>query len=766
MKPKTLVTLIALLAVCSVYVVVRHIGKTRKPDGEPTKNVFAEKPDEITRITVQPADGAKMVFAKRGDDWDLVGPIQAKADKWEVNSIANAMKDLTWSRKFNPSDENGLPDASTGLAAPLWTVTAVDKKGKSYVLQVGLAEALSNNERTYVRPPGDANTYVVGVDLISKLKKGLSDFRSKNILDLDRDKIASVRIRGRESYTVVRRGDDKWGFAPPVSARADKDKVNDLLGNFTYLSVERFVTDDATDLAAFGLDEAARQLVVTITMKPEKEDQPATASAPATKPAKPPKVYTLALSGKRGEKVYGILNEKGAIFDLKASKLDDMQPKLNDLRDKTVLELKSDDVVALDLSLPGGRVELKKVDDAWEMAAPRKGKANSSVVKDLIEKLTKLKADSFAETVTSADVYGLAAAGAITAHLKGTDQTVGLRIGKSTASGEMTFVQAAGATSVAVVPSGEVKELLGPPAGYIDPQLQKLPFEEKVTRLEVRRPAGTLKLQREEGEWKLTSPLKAKVKTSNVDDLVNVVRELKAEKVVAFGPGADKYVKAAGAIAVIAQTLTEPPELVSQPSTQPATQPASGPASRPKPEPKKATRRIKAVKLDDKAYGWVDGTETLVVGQIQDSVYKKLVSPLRDLKLLDIKPDDVKSVAVRYDSTDIELIREADGWRYKADPYVKIDADKVKTYLETFDGLEAEKWAAHSAPDAKKFGLDKPMVTVVVTPKKGEAVTIVVGGKVGDTEERYATITGVAGAAVLPSSKSDKLKTALKDLKK
>lgn len=763
MKPKTLVTLIALLAVFSAYVVVRHIGKTRKTDGEPTKNVFADKPDEITRITVQPADGVKMVFAKRGDDWDIVEPVQAKADKWEVNSIANAMKDLTWTRKFDPSGEDGLPDATTGLAGPLWTVTAVDKKGKSHVLQVGLAEALSNNARTYVRPPGDANTYVVGVDFLSKLKKGLSDFRSKNILDLDRDKIASVRVRGRENYTVVRREDDKWGFAPPISARADKDKVNDLLGNFTYLNAERFVTDAATDLAAFGLDEAARQLVVSITLKPEKDDQPATASAPTTKPAEPPKVYALALSAKRGDKVYGILNDKGAVFELKASKLDDMQPKLNDLRDKTVLELKADDVVALDMSLPGGRVELKKVDDTWEMAAPLKGKANASVVKDLVEKLAKLKADGFAEAVTSADVYGLAsAAGAITAHLKGTDQTVGLRIGKSTASGEMTFVQAAQATSVAVVPSGAVKELLGPPAGYIDPQLQKLPFEEKVTRLEVRRPSGTLKLQREDGEWRLTSPLKAKVKTFNVDDLVNVVRELKAEKVVAFGPGADKYVKAAGAVAVIAQTLTEPPEPVSQPSTQPA----SGPASRPKPEPKKATRRINAVKLDDKAYGWVEGAKTPVVGQIEDSVYKKLVAPLRDLKLLDLKPDDVKSVAIRYDSTDIELIREADGWRYKADPYVKIDADKVKTYLETFDGLEADKWAAHSAPDAKKFGLDKPMVTVVVAPKKGEAVTIVVGGKVGDTDDRYATITGVAGAAVLPSSKCDKLKTELKGLKK
>ena len=600
------------------------------------------------------------------------------------------------------------------------------------------------------------------------------------VLDLATNDILRVQIQGRESYKLSKQ-QERWGFVSPVSAAADAGQVDGLLSRLSRITASKFVPGAAGDLEAYGLGEGKERLVVRVWTKGE-APRPATtqpATAPTTQPAVPPTLHTIAFGRKTGDDVYARIGGDPTIFRVAASLLDELQPKLLDLREKKVLAFEPFTVTRAELKLPSGTALLVKADDAWQMVKPLAGQASGPAVGAMLDKVSQLQATAFRDSVGTLEQFGLDAPKAtITLHLAGKDETVSLLIGDLTPSGEMTFVKSGAGKAVAVVPSADVDPLLAAAASYWDTALLSVANDTEITKIALHRKDGTFNLQRDkENTWQLTAPLASPVDNDNVAKVVDRLRSLSATKIVAIGPKvAREYAAATDAITVKFTTLTQPPAPpTSLPASQPATassQPASAtsqPATKPAKPAKPITKQVvlRVVKMEGKVLAWVEGGKIAAVGEVDAALFDELSAELRNRTVLTLDSETIENVKILTAGRTLELQRTKDDWTYTTDRFVKIDPEKVKSYLDGLKDLQAERFAAHTDRQATGFGLDKPWITVEFKPRKGKVVRLKVsatGPK--DTASRHASVTGTVGVFVLPPDVVGKLQKALNDFKK
>ena len=766
MKSKTTIILIAALVLCGGYVLVRPLLRsTDEGAGETVAKLIDPPLGAAKSVTIVADDGTTLAFEK-DKDWKIVQPIQARADTWKIEKIYDVVKDLQGSR----TDQ--APDV-TGLDKPLWTVRVVDEKGTAAEVKVGRPRPLQANQ-TYVDLGGKA--YIASQDFKADLARPLSEFRDMTVLDLQTDDILRVQIQGRESYELKKQ-QEQWGVVSPVSAAADTGQVDSLLGRLARITATKFVPAGG-DPEAYGLAEGKERLAVRVWTRGE-APRPATtqpATAPATQPAAPPTLHTIAFGRKTGDDVYARIGGDPTIFRVSASMLDDLQPKLLDLREKKVVFVEPFAVTRAALKLPSGAALLVKADDAWQMVKPLAGKASGPAVSGMLTKVSQLQATAFRDNVETLEQFGLDAPKAtLTLHVAGKDETVSLLIGDLTPSGEMTFVKSGAGKAVAVVPSADVDSLLAAAASYWDTALLTIADDAEITKIALHRKDGAFDLQRDkEDTWQLTAPLAAPVDSDNVAKLVDRLRSLSATKIVAIGPKvAREYAAAADAITVKFTTLIEPPALpTSLPTSQPATassQPTSA-ASQPETQPAKPITKqivLRVVKLEGKVFAWVEGGKITAVGEVDAALFDELSAELRNRTVLTLDSETIENVKILTKGRTLELQRTKDDWTYTTDRFVKIDPEKVTSYLDALKDLQAERFVAHTDGQATGFGLDKPWITVELKPRKGKAVRLKVSATgPQDSPSRHASATGTVGVFVLPAEIVGKLQKALNDFKK
>jgi len=751
MKPKTAIALIVVLLAVLAIIIVRHTDILHPPvePAETDRNIWPEALGDAKELTIQPAEGAKLRFVKAGDDWRIAEPIDAKASSLPVSRIVDPLKSLLYERAFTPEAQGAGGADLTGLDRPRWTVTLVDDPGASHVLEIGRPVPLSGGRKTYVRTPGDERTYVVDVDFADRLDKPLKDYRDKTVWELAKDRVVKIRLEGRRTVELLRR-EGRWSVVKPILAPADQAAAEKLVGKLASLTADEFVEDSPAGLQPYGLAPGSERLLASVFLADEKEA--------ATKPAEPTESHTLALGAKTKEQVYAKLGDEPGVFLLPASLLEDLQPALIDLRDRRVLPTEAADVLRVDLELPGGSVELARKQDAWRMVRPFEGRAADDAVNDLLDKVGELKAESFRDKATEQEGFALASPRAkIVIHQAGKEDKRVLLIGATSPSGEMTFVKRASSDTVAVVKTADVQPLLGGPAAYWDTSLLKLPEGAKIVSVTVKRAGVTYKLGRDGDAWKLTSPLEAGTDADNVNKILDHLSLLQATKIDALDKTVpDKYAKAGKVVEVSFSTTSAPAE--SRPSAESA--PASGPATK----PVLPTYSVRIASIGGKSFAWLIGQTPAAVGEFEASLYEAFASAeLRDRTVWKVDPANVEAIHIASGAKTLTLRRDGENWTSPDDRYVKIDAEKIKTFLDDLKDVKAERFVTHRGPHAKKFGLDASRVVVRLTPAEGEPLRLAVSTR-GEAGMLYAAAEA-PGVFLLKAEAADKLTKTLKDFK-
>lgn len=191
---------------------------------------------------------------------------------------------------------------------------------------------------------------------------------SPPILTLNQADIKQITLKknGAEPVTLVKAG--KWQITEPKALSADQDTVSSLLTTLSTLNADRVVENKASDTGQYGFNHPALELDVTENnQKTQKlllgDDTPTSGNTYAML-AGDPRVFTIAGYNKTS-----------------------LDKSLDDLRDKRLLTVNSDDVSRVELIKKSQDMEFGRTKDGWQILKPSPLRADGSTVDSLVSSL-------------------------------------------------------------------------------------------------------------------------------------------------------------------------------------------------------------------------------------------------------------------------------------------------------------------------------------------------------------------------------------------
>lgn len=259
-----------LLAVCAaVFIgafaasrVQEHVESIRA-SGE---TVLSVSPETVTALSWKTENGSFSFH--REESWIYDGdesfPVSGDAIAERLKPFENL------AAAFIIDEPESLADY--GLKNPECTVT-LQTEEKTWEIRLGATSAI--DEQRYFSI-GDGKVYLASEDMRDKYGETLSDLIAHDTVPA-LENVTQIRVSGRETFTVTRREDGDsfreedvyYGEKDGVALPMDTELVESFLSDIRYLSLEDYVTYNASDaeLASCGLDSPA--ITAEITFSPE-----------------------------------------------------------------------------------------------------------------------------------------------------------------------------------------------------------------------------------------------------------------------------------------------------------------------------------------------------------------------------------------------------------------------------------------------------------------------------------------------------------------
>ena len=268
---------------------------TREPEEWRSREVFPGDRGDVERLAVTPAAGARLVLARRGDEFWLEAPWADRADEGRVNRLFGELEQL------RVEDFLSAAEAAAALAAPA-VVLEAQLAGEEAPFRLTLGEAAPRESQppaTAEEPPAEearelryARVEAAGGEQAITLTTGLAallavpaeQWRSRSwtgheVFEMDR-----LRVTDAGGTIVLERADGDW---KRDGVRISYEPVSDLL----------FAVTSAEAEAVIGVEEARRRgalrgeplvTLAIVTGEEEGEEETLTLYAPQAGAASAP----------------------------------------------------------------------------------------------------------------------------------------------------------------------------------------------------------------------------------------------------------------------------------------------------------------------------------------------------------------------------------------------------------------------------------------------------------------------------------------------
>ena len=234
----------------------------------PTIGVSKEDTDKITKLQITAPskdDKAKktdVVLEKKGDEWQVVSPVSAKANAGNVRSLLDNLKELKTKdvidRGAGSYDQYELSDAKA--------VHVVAFKGGDKAIDLYFGKSGSRGQM--VRVAGKDGVFIAGGYSSYLYTREVKNWRETSILKFEDANAIGVEVTNKNGLFSFSKNGDKWAGAHTVPDKEgklekkpekewkkfDEAKVKDLLRAYKGLNAEDFGEDK--DKADSGVDKA------------------------------------------------------------------------------------------------------------------------------------------------------------------------------------------------------------------------------------------------------------------------------------------------------------------------------------------------------------------------------------------------------------------------------------------------------------------------------------------------------------------------------
>jgi hypothetical protein len=147
-----------------------------------------------------------------------------------------------------------------------------------------------------------------------------------------------------------------------------------------------------------------------------------------------------------------------------------------------------------------------------------------------------------------------------------------------------------------------------------------------------------------------------------------------------------------------------------------------------------------------------------LIGAFQEQTFNRSTFDLRDKTLLKFDRDKVDSFEVSAGGKSLEIAKEGGDWKITKPLKASADTGSVEGLVGRVQTARMKTFVANdaSAADLKKYGLDKPGITLQVNAGSAKA-TLLVGGKADDTSV-YARDASKPAVMTMDSTLADDLR--------
>src|SRR5213080_4976852 len=386
-------TLILAVVVLGVFAYLRFFEMKQPSTGEArrqAKNVVNFDRNKIDGVVIQNGD-EKVEIRRHDNKWRLETPFKDQADGALVENLLSDLE--SWQKegiipaKDIDADKSKLNEY--GLNRPKLKLKLIGSDRPPEIL-FGKDAALEG--RMYIRFENSKETFLAKQSVKKDIDKKAEEFRDKKLTDLTTAQVHRTALKTPAGEMELEKKGDHWDIVKPLRARADDEKVGDLIAQVTTARIQQFVADDHGDLRPYGLAEPSG--AITLFTQADKPGQ------------------LLQIGGipeKEKDQTYVRFALRGFVYTVPKKIEEILNTKPDDLRDRHLVRIDTNVLDRITIESPDkGKVVLARKDENWTIANRQNTPANSGEVRRFIDTLQNERVAKFVEDVASnLPKYGL-----------------------------------------------------------------------------------------------------------------------------------------------------------------------------------------------------------------------------------------------------------------------------------------------------------------------------------------------------------------------
>lgn len=372
MNRKTGIALVLFVVLLGLAIwVVRQPEKGQRV-GERPRPLAKVEQKAIKKLTIT-AKGTTVVLTKadKGEGWTLLQPVSDAADQPNVDTALETIAELSFGDLVTERKEKHAEyevDRKNGIHVQV-------SDGKKTLADLYLGKVME--DFTMLRLAGQDEVYQAVGALRYAFDRELKNWRDRTVVQFKPEQARKLRVALEGQVIQLSRKDDKASWKVDESStpvdRLDETTVQNLVSTLSTLTAFDFA-DDSTPQKA-GVDKPAATITVTLADN---------------------KQHALLVGNHKDEDYWVKGADDPQIFVVKKYTMESLLKRPIDFRDKTVLSLKADDVVALTVKKASTKetLALTLKDGAWHTGG--KPVTDDTKVKDAVASLASLTAEGFA----------------------------------------------------------------------------------------------------------------------------------------------------------------------------------------------------------------------------------------------------------------------------------------------------------------------------------------------------------------------------------
>ena len=351
--------------------------------GRRAGNIVNFERDKIDGINIQ--NGEERIELRRADKkWRMESPVKDAADGTTIDSLLFDLEDWkkesTIPAKEIEGDKNKM--AEFGVAKAKLRLKLL---GQDAPPEIWLGNNAALEGRTYVRLENSKDVFIGSQSIKNAISKKAEEFRDRRLTETVATQVTRLTLKTAAGEMELQKQGDHWQIVKPLRARADDQKVNDLLAQIMTSRIAQFVGDDRGDLHPYGLAEPRG--TVTIYAGEDKQGQ------------------LLQIGGtpeKEKEQVYVRFAPRNFVFAVPKKIEEVLNTKPNDLRDRHLVRVDSNQLDRITIEAVAKRkTVLARKGENWTIASRKDAPANAAEARRLIEALQNEQVTKFVEDVSS-----------------------------------------------------------------------------------------------------------------------------------------------------------------------------------------------------------------------------------------------------------------------------------------------------------------------------------------------------------------------------